>query len=378
MAHVRRTVLLGLRASRHFGFRASTPRFSSLLSQLPDFEEGRRAVAEQRYADALPMLRRAAEVADAYFPPDAGAERAECHLVLGSCLWMQGLFAEAAQHFSGKDSEQLQFAAARTFFELGDFNQASALARGLKSSASLRTYGHLILGAVQVATGDGEAVSTDDLSLEAQCIAKLNELVGEALSEGAGAPPTAAKLTGSPLAQLVGLEEGDPEISAETRLVLRCTLGELAVHGGVDEPWVRQALVSALSDFDGLQPRDPTLRPFVFRALAALAGVTNQKGDAITAEGRRLLVALPWLRSASPGLYRTALDHVEKYKTSGQRAETWRSWVSEGLAKMLSEGRHAEQRKAEIHALQAEVKHSSTSARRWALLWVPPPLAGIE
>lgn len=362
MAHVRRTVLLGLRASRHFGFRASTPRFSSLLSQLPDFEEGRRAVAEQRYADALPMLRRAAEVADAYFPPDAGAERAECHLVLGSCLWMQGLFAEAAQHFSGKDSEQLQFAAARTFFELGDFNQASALARGLKSSASLRTYGHLILGAVQVATGDGEAVSTDDLSLEAQCIAKLNELVGEALSEGAGAPPTAAKLTGSPLAQLVGLEEGDPEISAETRLVLRCTLGELAVHGGVDEPWVRQALVSALSDFDGLQPRDPTLRPFVFRALAALAGVTNQKGDAITAEG----------------LYRTALDHVEKYKTSGQRAETWRSWVSEGFAKMLSEGRHAEQRKAEIHALQAEVKHSSTSARRWALLWVPPPLAGIE
>jgi len=274
---------------------------------------------------------------------------------------MQGLFVEAVQHFSGKDSEQLQLAAARTYFELGDFSQASALARGLKSSA-LRTHGQLIQGAVQVATGDGEAVSTDDMSLDAKCIAHLNELVGEALSEGAPTPPTAAKLTGTPLAQLVGLQEGDPDISSETRLVLRCTLGELAVHGGVDEPWVRQALVSALSDFDSLQPSDPTLRPFVFRALTALAGVTNQNGDAITAEG----------------LYRTALDHVEKYKTSGQRAETWRSWVSEGFVQMLAEGRHAEQRKAEIQALQAEVKHSSTSARRWALLWVPPPLAGIE
>ncbi|CAE7548101.1 unnamed protein product, partial [Symbiodinium sp. CCMP2592] len=175
----------------------------------------------------------------------------------------------------------------------------------------------------------------------------------------APAPPTAAKLTGTPLAQLVGLQEGDPDISSETRLVLRCTLGELAVHGGVDEPWVRQALVSALSDFDSLQPSDPTLRPFVFRALTALAGVTNQNGDAITAEG----------------LYRTALDHVEKYKTSGQRAETWRSWVSEGFVQMLAEGRHAEQRKAEIQALQAEVKHSSTSVRRWvysAATMLPP------
>ena len=42
----------------------------------------------------------------------------------------------------------------------------------------------------QVSLGDEsrsascQAVSTDDLSLEAQCIAKLNELVGEALSEG--------------------------------------------------------------------------------------------------------------------------------------------------------------------------------------------------
>ena len=138
-----------------------------------------------------------------------------------------------------------------------------------------------------------------------------------------------------------------------------------------------------------------------------------------------ILVALPWLRPASAGLYRTALDHVEKYKTSGQRAETWRSWVSEGFVQMLAEGTAAHGRVMRMmrmgshgHALlaemrrqavmlsnakprsrrsrplkpgfgevfsdiwhlvlQAEVKHSSTSARRWALLWVPPPLAGSE
>ena len=49
---------------------------------------------------------------------------------------------------------------------------------------------------------------------------------------GSGAPPTAARLAGSPLARLTGLEEGDVEIPAPTQMVLRCTLGELAARGG--------------------------------------------------------------------------------------------------------------------------------------------------
>ncbi|CAE7374629.1 unnamed protein product [Symbiodinium pilosum] len=294
------------------------------------------------------MLRRAVEVADAYFPPDAGLSRR----TLLSAMWQ--IFPQV---------QNAKSAAARTHFELQNFDEALAMASAVlqaSSTADAQTNASLIQGAVQVVTGRGKAVSFDELSSpDAKCIACLNEIVGETVTdEGSGAPPTASRLEDSPLAGIVGLREDDIEISAPSRLVLRCTLGELAARGGVDEPWVRQALVAALQDFDTVQPTDPTLRPLVFRALTALAAVTNQKGDAITAEG----------------LFHTALDHAGKYKIPGQRAQTWRSWVSEGFAKMLSEGRHAEQRKKEIEALQAEVGDSSLAVQRWALLYVPPPV----
>ncbi|CAJ1330802.1 unnamed protein product [Effrenium voratum] len=310
----------------------------SLLAQLPDFAAGEQALKEGRYADALPMLQRSVEVADAYFPPDAGAERAQCHKALGSCLWHQGHFDEAARAWTLSDGA-LHLAAARAHFELGNFEQVAKL-----------TSDAAVLGAVCAVRGEEVPEVQGPLAV----IAQVNRLVKEAVIGAEGASdvpePTAASLL-------------EAEASAELRLLLRCTLGELAVLAGQKDDWLRECLVKCLKDYDALEPKDPVQQAVVVRSLTALATLTNARGDAITAEG----------------LFRSAQDQARaKLPTggSGGRRRLWARQVPEAFARMLETGRHAEQRAPEIRDLRAEAAQLSpgeatAAERRWGLVVLP-------
>eukprot|EP00438_Fugacium_kawagutii_P012676 Skav207518 [mRNA] locus=scaffold907:211849:214685:+ [translate_table: standard] len=56
--------------------------------------------------------------------------------------------------------------------------------------------------------------------------------------------------------ELDAMDSSDPS----SELMLRCTLGELAVTAGHSDDWVRETLVKTLKDFDQLQPKDPSGR----------------------------------------------------------------------------------------------------------------------
>ncbi|CAJ1412900.1 unnamed protein product [Effrenium voratum] len=190
-------------------------------------------------------------------------------------------------------------------------------------------------------------------------IAQVNRLVKEAVIGAEGASdvpePTAASLL-------------EAEASAELRLLLRCTLGELAVLAGQKDDWVRECLVKCLKDYDALEPKDPVQQAVVVRSLTALATLTNARGDAITAEG----------------LFRSAQDQARaKLPTGGSggsggsgRRRLWARQVPEAFARMLETGRHAEQRAPEIRDLRAEAAQLSpgeatASERRWGLVVLP-------
>lgn len=332
----------------------------SMLQQLPDYAKGSQALAEGRFMEALPMLRRSVEVADAYFPADAGSELAECHASLGSCLWHTGEFEEAARQFTAKGlSEPLLLAGALVLFELGRFDEAANLTSSLAcTDFSVKQYAAALRSALQAVTGSGEEPVADDLSKEAASILKFNALIKDIVKDEGVVSSVALS------SDLVG------ELDGSTGVMLRCTLGELAVLQGLRDDWVEECLVKTLKHFDQLHSEDPfgeAKDPFgqatVFRALTALATWTNANGDAITAEG----------------LFTSARDRAARHTYPG-RANIWRSGVAHAFATMLETGRHAEQRAPEIRQLRERCGATGPSCadRRWALLVVPSPVEVVK
>lgn len=349
--------------------RLAQTRAFSLLEQLPDYAAGSKALAEKRFSEALPILKRAVEVADAYFPADAGAELDECHASLGSCLWYIGQYEEATRVMSKSSSDHLILGAALILFELGRFEEATKLTSSL---ADVKVPAALLQSAVRVVAGDQD-ISADGLSGESAAMMKLNRLISfaqsSAQSSAAEPGPDGYATPFHYMAHISWLEKALKDILREldeldalkpdSELMLRCTVGELAVMAGLKDKWVRESLVKTLKDFDRLQPKDPSGQAVVFRALTALATLTNAAGDAITAEG----------------LFHSAQDHVARHSAPG-RAALWRRGVANAFAAMLETGRHAEKRAPEIKRLrEAAGAPAGASEKRWALLVLPQPLA---
>eukprot|EP00435_Cladocopium_sp_Y103_P039529 s1628_g10.t1 len=344
--------------------RLAQTRAFSLLEQLPDYAAGSKALAEKRFSEALPMLKRAVEVADAYFPADAGAELVECHASLGSCLWYIGQYEEAARVMSKSSSDHLLLGAALILFELGRFEEADGAHTAQKKNP--QTCATKLTSSL---AADVKDISADGLTGEFAAMMKLNQLISFAQSSAAEPGPDTDVTALQDLAHISWLENALKDILREldeldalkpdADLMLRCTVGELAVMAGLKDEWVRESLVKTLKDFDRLQPKDPSGQAIVFRALTALATLTNAAGDAITAEG----------------LFHSAQDHVARHTAPG-RAAVWRRGVANAFATMLETGRHAEKRAPEIKRLrEAAGAAASASQKRWALLVLPQPLA---
>lgn len=387
-----------------------------LLAQLPDFKEGQAALEMGRFSEALLAFRRAVDVAEAYFPPEAAWERALCHSACGRCLWFTGQFAEAGAQFeagakvvvghavAGKSAAaaaQLAGAAARAHFEADHFdaaerlaNEAVASAPGAADAPAGVAMPLLVSEALRVVRGGEleplQAVGepTDRATAESVAARRLNRLVGLTVPDafaGALVPETPSILWGAAEAMEAELGEGgalarllqsEGEAASPLIMALRATAGELAVLAGQGgKPWARPLLVAALKDFEALHPTGPTMVPVRFRALGALGTLTGLvQGDAITAEG----------------LFRSAVDHIdEAMRTSlhvgldGGRGRLWRALVFHGFADFLERTLRGEQRASEIaslrqRAVEAMVSEEiaprpSGSRLRWALVCLPPP-----
>lgn len=374
-----------------------------MLEQLPDFLAGHEAMKQGHLAAALMPMKRASEVAAAYFPAEAFREKALAHAASGRCLWYAGLFSDAAGEFeaglraAGSQvpaavAARLAEAAARSHFEAGHFDFCAKLVAEAAAAAPTAPGPKLIEEALRVVEGGtvagGGLPGAPDRDLEA--VRRTNRLVGEALPEpGAGSVPEALEAElgeGGPLANFL---KGPPSPAglmgppgsaswlmapSLTLMALRSTAGQLAVEAGLGgRPWARPLLVAALNDYEALKPGGPTMGPLLFRTLGALGTLTGRAHDAIAAEG----------------LFRSAVDHAEEAMRGPWaagldvgRGRLWRAAVFGGYAELLESGRQAEQRATEIQSLReraAAALHAeqppppTQSQRRWALVYLPPP-----
>lgn len=361
---------------------------AGLLSQLPDFVAGTKALEAGRLAEAQLPLERAVEVAEAYFPPSAARERAHCHAALGRCLWRRGRMLEAAAQYEAglrvtRDHPSVEvpscmaFSASRMYFELGRFSMAESLAAEAAQLDAQSEAARLMVEAVQAVEGHVPAGTAElaDTSLEAvRRSSRLTAAVLKDSGEVDGDALEAELADGRPLAQLLAAE-GAPSLPL---LAARSTAGQLAVAAGRGgEPWARALLVKALDDFEALQPAtSPTFTPLLFQNLGALGTLTGlSSGEHIAAEG----------------LFISAVDHIDKAMhgyladvLTGPRGRIWRARVFYGFADLLEQGRRAEQRRSEIVALRGraanalgsddgEAPQISSRQVRWALVHAPQP-----
>eukprot|EP00933_Yihiella_yeosuensis_P018885 TRINITY_DN15391_c0_g1_i1.p1 TRINITY_DN15391_c0_g1~~TRINITY_DN15391_c0_g1_i1.p1 ORF type:complete len:476 (-),score=105.11 TRINITY_DN15391_c0_g1_i1:192-1619(-) len=395
---------------------ASPSDSAGMLSQLPDYIQGSTAMEAGNFDEALAPLQRASEVAVAYFPAaGAGRELVICLSAYGRCLWYAGRASEAAQQFeAGHEaankhlesnpaikavaSSYLAEASARVHFELGDFDKASALISEAlstvpSSSSILKIRLQMLDEALKVVTsgtsvfshaGASEVSSDEALILEA--IRRTNSLVAHVFPNGdldsaKALDALSSELgAGGPLANLLAVdaEAAEASNSEQTglphgmeRMALRSTAGQLAVSlEAFDEPWARPLLVAALKDYEDLQPKGPTLKPFLYRTLTAVGTLTGKggKGEAVTAEG----------------LFRSALGHAEEPTPSPAsllpRAKIWRALNFFSFARLLEGGRRAEERKTDIASFERQAdrllddEELTAEELRWAAIYLPPPM----
>lgn len=343
-----------------------------MLAQLPDYAAGVRAVAAGSFAEALPPLQRATDVATAYFPEAAARERALCRATLGRCLWHLGRFGEAAAQLDGAHgsggstpaSEKLALFAARAHFEAGGFDEAASLA------AKAGDDGILVAEAIRIVQGETLPALTGEVSDETNAVRRLNGCVGRYVTDSGPLDTIGEEFGVGDLGSYLAPPEAgnvpadkDPSL---TLVALRSTAGQLAVAcGAAKQPWTRPLLVSALKGLQAIEPiSDPTLQPFFFRSLAALATLTDSQLDAITAEGL--------FTSAMDSVNQTLNGPCSAAFRSG-RGKLWCSQVFAAFADILENGRRAEDRKTEIAGLREKAGPPLTQQQlRWALLYLPP------
>jgi len=360
-----------------------------LLEHLPDYTTGWQALEGGRFGDAVAPLTRAVDVAESYFPPTAARERVLCHWALGYCLWQDGRYVDAARRFEAGSAAArgghgalvegvppgaasiLAHAAASACFEVGNFEAARAQIKAADNCSNTACL------AEAIAAVDGAPPQCPDGDDVVSLGRQMNVLTGTLLQGGdategslsdAAMQERLANLTAEGGALAVGTSM---EASAAEFMSLRSTAGQLIVLTGVGgREQARALLATALKDFEAIQTPGTDLKPWLFRTLATLGVLLDQR-EPVSAEG----------------LFRAALDHMDvvdeatkagplQRALSHGRGRVWQAQVLLGYAAHLEQSRRAEQRASEAESLRlraGSLCSLSPLQLRWSLLWLPPP-----